>query len=220
MCVWTIQRMTSAELSALRESLQQQDTAKQLGEEKIPAVVWPNRHRMGFIFSPIADIGFNADEVLPQEGSQEYKQLRRNRRLAAKRSVEDFLRHQSTAPRTSNPKGRFNVWREEKLVRMFKIIEQGVALVDGAEKAAWELPLPAASRPPMERIFYDIWEAKKLSPQFAQDARDLAYNPNKQLSDRRIYDLIQQRNPALHKGLLANKMKRDEKLVRSHVIFQ
>lgn len=130
--------MTSAELSVLKDSLQQQDIAEQLGVEKIPSVVWPNRHRMGLTFTPIAEISFNAGEVLLETASKEHELLRRIRMLAAKRSVEDFLRHQSTAPNTSNPKGRFNVWHEEKLVRTFKIIEEGVALVDGMEKAAWE----------------------------------------------------------------------------------
>jgi hypothetical protein len=213
--MWTLRRLEPLELQALHVSRKAADAAAVPGS-KPAKLAWPNKFRMSEIFNEMPPCELGGNEQLPEEGTKEWWNLRRNRMLAAKRVVEDFLRYQSYQPRASVQKGRFNWWREEKLVRMFKIIEMGVIEVDGVDTAAANLP--AEGRPPMDRIFYDIWEARALSPQFAADAEALRYNPNKELSDRRIYELLQERNPTLYRGLLTNKMQRDNGMVRTFVV--
>lgn len=214
MLMWVTRRMTGAEINLLKFSMVHADKEAAAGRKR-PKPVWPNAYRMSNIFTGIPAVSFADDEEgLPPENSLAWDKLRRARMLAAKRAVEDFLQYQTVQPRASVEKGRFQIWREEKLVRMFKIIELGVVRdAAGVESAASEWP--AETRPPMHRIFYDVWEAKLMSPRFAQDCAELAYNPNKPLSDRRIWELLKERNPRLYKGLITNKMDRDNELVRT-----
>lgn len=213
MSVWALSRMEWPEIQALKRSIIQMDAAAANGTPAIKTV-WPNPHRMTEIFGRMPDTPFG-DEVpptAPEERGTEWCNQRRNRIRAAKRAVEDFMRHARCDPRPSVVPGRLNVWREEKLVRMLNTIKLGVVLVDGVEVAAVECT--AEPRPPMHRVFFDIWEARLMSPQFELDARALAQNPNKPLSNRRIFELLCEREPKLYKGVVGVKMMRDDELVR------
>lgn len=221
MSVWVLNHMEWPEIQALKQSIIVQDAAAANGK---PAkkTVWPNPYRMTEIFGSMPDTPFG-DEVpptAPEQRGPEWCNQRRNRIRAAKRSTEDFMRHAKCDPRPSVAPGRFNAWREEKLVRMLNTIKLGVVLVDGVAMAAVERP--AEQRPAMHRVFFDIWEARLMSPQFEADAQALASNPNKPLSNRRIFELLCEREPKLYKGVVGVKMWRDNELVSccSYVISQ
>lgn len=210
MVSWALSRMEYPEVQALKRSILRADSEKAAGLVQ-SKLVWPNPFRMHQIFSGMPDQPFG-DEVPVAAQDDQYHKQHHNRIRAAKRALEDFMRCARCDPTPSVVPGRMNVWREEKLVRMLKIIELGVVMVDGVERAAADFP--EETRPPMYRIFFDIWEARLMSKQFDDDAVALASKAGKPLSNRRIYELLQEREPKLYKGVIGVKMSRDNELVR------